>query len=324
MNELQNGPLNIRALVYVPGSEREQWGTLVWVDRQGNTEPITDLRRSFLGPRLSPSGNQIALGIRGEDTQVWVYEMERGTMTPLTSESQNYWPTWSPDGKRVAFPSMRSGGTPNLFWKYADGSGSAERLTTSEYAQQPYSWSSDGKLLFFHQTRDPETGWDIFVLPMGDDSKPGSPEPFLKTPSNELQPALSPDARWLAYVSDVSGRFEVYVTSFPGPGGKWPISIDGGMQPAWAPSGRELFYRLEDRMMVVDIVTQPELRPGKPRVLFEGSYEWEQAFGRNYDVTPDGQRFVMIERPGEAAPQQINVILNWFEELERLVPTNHD
>jgi Tol biopolymer transport system component len=260
-----------------------------------------------------------------------VYGIERGTLTPLTSEGQSFFPVWNPDGKKLVFPSMRSGGVPNLFWKSADGSGPAERLTTSEYAQQPYSWSPDGKLIFFQQSRDPATGFDIWLLPIGDEGKPGSPEPFLNSTTDELQPALSPDGRWLAYVSDVSGRTEVFVTPFPGPGAKLQISVDGGIGPAWSPSGRELFFRHATaqrekvfRMMAVDISTQPELRIGKPRVLFEGPYNPGPTFGRNFDVTSDGQSFVMTKRPDETIPQQINVILNWFEELERLVPTDHN
>ena len=322
-------------LAYVPGGEQHQRDllTLVWVDRKGKAEPMTDQRRLFTGPRLSPAGDRIAmwLGGGGGNAQVWVYEMERGTLTPLTSEGQSFFPIWSPDGKHLVFPSMRSGGVPNLFWKSADGSDSAERLTSSEFSQQPYSWSSDGRVLFFHQSRDPETGFDIWVLPIGADGNPGSPEPFLQTPSNEMHPALSPDGQWLAYVSDASGSNEVFVTPFPGPGAKVMVSTGGGVQPAWAPSGRELFYREQDpdiwlklfRMMVVDIVTQPKFRPGKARALFEGPYDPGPGYGRGYDITSDGQRFVMIKRrPDESGPQQINVILNWFEELKRLVPTN--
>lgn len=255
----------------------------------------------------------------GGNPQVWVYELERRTLTPLTSEGQSFFPIWSPDGKRLVFPSLRQGSGVNLFSKAADGSGFAERLTTSEYAQQPYSWSPD--FIVFQQSLDPETGWDIWVLPMRDGRKP---EPFLRTKSYEFHPALSPDGRWLAYVSDVSGRNEIYVTPFPGPGGKLLISVDGGSEPAWASSGRELFYRQGNRMMAVDISAQAELRAGKPRVLFEGPYVKVPYVGRNYDVTSDGQRFVMLKRSEESAPQQINVILNWFEELERLVPTDHD
>ncbi len=309
-------------LIYVP-SGAQQWigRTLVWVDRNGSAQPMTDLQqRYFQGPKLSPEGDRIAMWIAGGDSQVWVYEMERGILTPLTSEGQNFWPVWSPDGKRLAFPSMRSGGAVNLFWKAADGSGSAERLTTSEYAQQPFGWSPDSKNLVFHQSLDPESGWDIWVLPMEGER---NPEPFLKTPSNEFQPALSPNGRWLAYVSNESGSDEIYVTPFPGPGGKWRISTDGGREPAWNPKGGELFYRDDERMMAVDIVTQPELLPGRPRVLFEGTYDIAPPYGRGYDISRDGQRFVLtMPSESDAAPTQLHIVLNWFEELKRLVPTN--
>jgi serine/threonine-protein kinase len=318
-------------LVYVPGDEQQPGDrTLVWVDRDGKAEPITDLQRAINGPKLSPKGDRIAMWLGGGNPQVWVYELKRGTLTPLTSEGQSFYPIWSPEGKRLVFPSMRSGGiTVNLFWKPADGSGVAERLTVNEHPQQPYSWSPDGKLILFQQSLDPETGWDIWVLPIRDDGKPGSAEPFLNTTADELHPALSPDGRWLAYVSNASGREEIYVTPFPGPGRKLQISVDGGWEPAWASSGRELFYGdylsiqpMRLRMMVVDIVTQPELHAGIPKVLFDGPYQLGEVVGRDYDVTADGQRFVMIKRPDESAPQQVNVILNWFEELKRLVPTN--
>jgi Tol biopolymer transport system component len=318
-------------LVYVPGDEQQPGDrTLVWVDRDGKAEPITDLQRAINGPKLSPKGDRIAMWLGGGNPQVWVYELKRGTLTPLTSEGQSFYPIWSPEGKRLVFPSMRSGGiTVNLFWKPADGSGVAERLTVNEHPQQPYSWSPDGKLILFQQSLDPETGWDIWVLPIRDDGKPGSAEPFLNTTADELHPALSPDGRWLAYVSNASGREEIYVTPFPGPGRKLQISVDGGWEPAWASSGRELFYGdylsiqpMRLRMMVVDIVTQPELHAGIPKVLLDGPYQLGEVVGRDYDVTADGQRFVMIKRPDESAPQQVNVILNWFEELKRLVPTN--
>jgi serine/threonine-protein kinase len=320
-------------LVYVPGGEQDPLDvTLVWVDQKGMEESISDQRRRFVGPKLSPDGDRIAMWMLGGNPQVWIYDMTSGTLTPLTSEGQNFFPIWSPDGKRLVFPSMRSGGTTvNLFWKPADGSGAAERLTTSEYGQQPYSWSHDGKRILFHQSVDPETGFDIWMLPIEDDGKVGLPEPFLNTTADELHPALSPDDRWLAYVSDVSGRNEVFVTPFPGPGVKMMISTDGGVHPAWAPSGRELFYLQAGpairtwffRMMAVNIVAKPELQSGKPRVLFEGPYSPGPIYGRCYDVTSDGQRFVLLKSPDYSAPQQINVILNWFEELERLVPTNN-
>jgi Tol biopolymer transport system component len=244
-------------------------------------------------------------------------------MTRFTFDGDyNPVPAWTPDGKRIAFESNKEG-APNLFWQLADGSGGLERLTTSEYIQVPMSWSPDGKLLAFMEV-NPITGVDIWVLRTGDPSA-GSEQireaqPFLRTPFSEGAPAFSPDGRWLAYISNESGRYEVYVQPYPGPGGKWQISTEGGTEPKWNPSGRELFYRSGEKMMAVDIAAQSGFAAGKPRMLFEGQYELSPVQSDNYDVSSDGQRFLMLKPTVQAAPTQINVVLNWFEELKRRVP----
>jgi Tol biopolymer transport system component len=264
--------------------------------------------------------------IEEQETQIWQYDLSRDTLTRLTFEgNNNLVPIWTPDGKRLAFISNKEG-PENIFWQLADGSGGLERLTTSDYTHVPHSWSPDGQLLAFVEV-SPTTGWDIWVLRVGGPStvsgQVGKPQPFLRTPFNESVPRFSPDGRWLAYISNESGRFEIYVQPYPGPGGKWQISTEGGTEPAWNPNGRELFYRSGDRMMAVDIATQPGFAAGKPRMLFEGPYEPAPITNPNYDVSPDGQRFLMlkpVERE-QAVPTQINVVLNWFEELKRRVPT---
>jgi eukaryotic-like serine/threonine-protein kinase len=237
-------------------------------------------------------------------------------MTRFTFEGVNGSPTWTPDGKRIAFGSTKEG-QQNLFWQLADGSGGLERLNIAEHREAPISWSPNGQLLAFVDI-DPTTSRDIWVLRMSDRKA----QPFLRTTFNESGPRFSPDGRWLAYVSDESGRYEVYVQPYPGPGGKWQISTDGGTEPIWNRNGRELFYRSGDKMMAVDIATQPSFIAGKPRMLFEGPYLPAPGTVPNYDVSPDGQRFLMlkpVEQAG-AAPTQINVVLNWSEELKRLVP----
>ncbi len=172
------------------------------------------------------------------------------------------------------------------------------------------SWSPDGQLLAFVEV-NPTTGRDIWVLRMGDRKA----QPFLRTPFDESVPRFSPDGRWLAYISNESGRYEIYVQPYPGPGGKWPISTEGGTEPAWNPNGRELFYRSGYKMMAVDVSTRPGFAAGKPRMLFEGRYEPTPATFPNYDVSPDGQRFLMIKpaEASESAPTQINVVLNWLK-----------
>ncbi len=305
------------SLVYVPGGIQADQRRLVWVTRNGAEQPVAAPAHAYRAPRLSPDGRRIAVTIEEQEAQVWLYDLSRETLTRLTFEgNSNLNPVWTPDGKRIAFTSNKEG-PQNLFWQRADGSGGLERLTTSEYVNTPSSWSPDGQLLAFWEV-NATTGWDIWVLRLSDRKA----QPFLRTPFNESVPRFSSDGRWLAYISNETGRYEIYVQPYPGPGGKWQISTEGGTEPAWNRNGRELFYRSGDKMMAVDIATQPSFAAGKPRVLFAGRYEPTPATFPNYDVSPDGQRFLML-KPGEAAeaaPTQINVVLNWFEELKRRVP----
>jgi Tol biopolymer transport system component len=305
------------SLVYAPGGVQSAQRSLVWVNRNGAEQPVAAPARAYVFPRVSPDGRRVGVGITEQETQVWLYDFSRETLTRFTFEGNvNLNAVWTPDGKRIAIQSNREGPL-NLFWQRADGSGGLERLTTSEYNNFPMSWSPDGQLLAFVEV-NPATGYDIWVLRLNDRKA----QPFLRTPFNESVPRFSPDGRWLAYVSNESGRWEIYVQPYPGPGGKWQISTEGGTEPVWNRNGRELFYRSGNKMMAVDIATHSGFAAGKPRVLFEGRYEPPAGTTPNYDVSPDGQRFLMIKRSEQeaAAPTQINVVLNWFEELKRRVP----
>jgi len=306
------------SLVYIPGGVESAQSRLVWVGRNGTAQPLAAPVRAYRGLRLSPDGSRVAVSIQEQESQTWLYDFSRETLTRLTFEgSANYNPVWTPDGKRIAFNSNKEGPV-NLFWQLADGSGGLERLTTGEYNQAPMSWSPDGQVLAFIEV-NPTTGRDIWMLRMGDRKA----QPFLRTPATESAPRFSPNGRWLAYVSNESGRFEIYVQPYPGPGEKWQISTEGGTEPVWNPNGRELFFRNGDKMMAADVTTQPSFSAGKPRMLFEEQFEPAPATFPNYDVSPDGQRFLMLKlvEQAEAAPTQINVVLNWFEELKQKVPT---
>jgi Tol biopolymer transport system component/predicted Ser/Thr protein kinase len=290
---------------------------LVWVGRDGAEKNSAAPVRAYLAPRLSPDGLRIAVGIFEQESQTWLYDLSRETLTRFTfGGTANINPVWSPDGKRIVFQSNRAGPF-NLFWQLADGSGGLERLTTSKYLHGAHSWSADGQFLTFIEV-NPSTGLDIWILRLGDKK----PQPFLRTRFNEAAPRLSSDGNWLAYMSDESGRYEIYVQPYPGPGGKWQISTEGGSEPVWNPNGGELFYRNGDKMMAVDITTQPGFAAGTPKLLFEGRYATGPFPIANYDVSPDGQRFLMLKaaEQAEAAPTQINVVLNWFEELKQKVP----
>jgi serine/threonine protein kinase/Tol biopolymer transport system component len=305
------------SLVYVPASAATQL-KLVWVDRKGAEQPLPAPPHSYRYPRISPDGQRVAVTIDGQ--QIWLYDLRRDTLTRLTFEGANFMGAWTPDGKRIAFGSTEKatekGGQFNLFWQRADGSGGLERLSTSLYAQGPSSFSPDGQELAFAQ-RSPKTENDIWILRMSDHKA----QPFLQASFAEGAPTFSPDGHWLAYVSDESGRNEIYVRPYPGPGGQYQISTDGGTEPVWNPKGGELFYRQGDKMMAVPVQTKGTFSAGRPHTLFEGQYVLTQATSPDYDVSPDGQRFLMLKYSGQTqALTQINVVLNWTQELKRLVP----
>jgi Tol biopolymer transport system component len=295
------------SLVYVSGTVQAGQRRLVWVTRDGTEQPVAAPPHAYRGVRLSPDGRRAAVAIDEQDTQVWLYDLSRGTLTKTTfTGTVGSNPVWTPDSKRIAFSSNKDGQV-NVYWELADGSGGLERLTASDYIHTAMSWSPDGQTLAFIEI-NPATGYDIWMLRLSDRKA----EPFLRTQYNESVPRFSPDGRWLVYTSDESGRYEIYVQPYPGPNRKWQISTEGGTEPAWNSNGRELFYRSGDKMMSVDIATQPGFAAGKPRVLFEGHYEPTPGSNPNYDVAPDGQRFLML-KPSESAdanPSQINVVLN--------------
>jgi Tol biopolymer transport system component len=308
---------DLGSLVYVPGVPgRTAGNTLVWVDRKGNFQPLQAPPRLYMFPKISPDGRQLAVTVRALKDDVWVYDIARDTITRLTFEGNNQAPQWTPNGKKILFVSNRAGSL-NLFGKPSDGGSAEEQITKSEHFYLPGSISPDGKFTFYVEN-DPALGAGIWVSPLAGEPKPSA---FLQTPANESAPTMSPDGHWLAYVSNESGRFEIYVRAFPGPTGKWQISKEGGTEPVWARNGRELFYRNGDKMMSVNVTTQPTFSAGIPQLLFEHRYERSPAPPANYDVAADGQHFLMVKE-GEAGPppSQINVVVNWFEELKEKVP----
>ncbi len=300
-------------LVYVPstgGLDR----TLVWVDREGKEEPLAAEPNSYVSPRVSPDGSRLAITVsESGGADVWIYDLEREILTRLTFDpAADHYPVWTPDGQRIVFDSGRTGEAHNLFWKAADGTGQAERLTTSPNQQTANSFSPDGKRLVFL-----ESATGLQVLSMEGER---TSQPLFQSQFDERYGRISPDGHWIAYQSDESGRVQVYVRPFPNvEEGKWQISGDGGTEPVWAPRGQELFYRSGQAMMVVGFKTETTFTAGSPVVLFTGRYQTSET-GVNYDISPDGQRFLMIKEGG-AGQAQIHVILNWFEELKRLVPT---
>jgi len=313
-------------LVYVPGGLVGSSRKAVWVDRQGKAQPLPLPPRAYLHPRLSPDGQQVAIEVEGPNHDVFTYDLERGTLTKVTFDGSSHAPFWTPDGKRLTY---RSGmPAPFTMWAMpADRSSGPERLTTIGEQQSAASWSADGQAVAFTQV-NPETKGDIYVLRMDSERKP---RPFAQSKFDEGAPRFSPDGHWIAYSSNESGRTEVYVQAYPGPGAKILISTEGGSDPTWRRQGGELYYRNGNKMMAVAVSAGGAFRAGAPKLLWEGRYNQglnsmcgpPGPGASNYDVTGDGQRFLMIqEGEQDVAPNRIHVVLNWAEELKRLMAEN--
>jgi len=305
------------SLVYIPGMGGWPKSTLFWVDRQGEAKALPLSSLTYSMPRLSPNGRLLAIEIVSQqmgNRDIWVCNLARNSTTRLTYNPVNVvHPVWTPDGKRITFASGSRLRAPQLAWKLADGSGAQEQFCERDYAQFPTSYSPDGWNMLFTD-ESPATRLDIWMLPMDDKS---NPQPVVKTQFNETAAVFSPDGQWIAYQSDESRRYEVYVRPFRGPESKQQISSEGGTEPLWGPDGRELFYRNGDKMMVVTISTHPQFNATKPKLLFKGWYSANR-IAANYDITPDGQRFIMIKGE-QTAPTQIRIVLNWIEEVKRLI-----
>jgi serine/threonine-protein kinase len=302
---------------YVSGRNAGIGGRPVWVDRRGVQvarvveQPLEDPRY----PRLSPDGGRLALTVgpsaRGN---VWIYDLNRANQPlKLTFQGHNIFPIWSPDGKRIVFASP-SGNSNHMLSIPSDGSATdPERLTTSENVKVPLAGSPDGAFILYSETTS-RTQSDLWLLQMSDRTT----RPWLQTPLDETDGRFSPDGHWVAYVSDQTGRPEVWVRPFPAPGAPVRISPDGGRNPVWSRDGRELFYENGPKVLSTGVVTQAsDLRVGTPRVLFEGGFV--QGSARSFDVGPDG-RFLMIEANDTATSASIVVVQNWFEDLKRLAP----
>ena len=325
---------NNGTLAFVSGGVWEVNRRLVWVDRNGAINPLPAPGRAYLQPMLSPDDRWVVVAVQdGSNTDIWLSEVARGNLTRMTFDSgEDFNPVWSPDGTRIVFSSEISSRQPrtrgpSLHAIAADGSGAPELLIDTERGGVEFAGS-------FHPAENllGFSFWDMTVslqeyrgleirLAYLDEREE---RPLLETTFNEHSPMFSADGRWFAYVSDETGREEIYLRPYPGDGGKRSVSPDGGNEPLWSSSGRELFYRNGDKMMVVRVETEPELRVGTPEVLFEGRFAITHRpdTPRNYDVSRDGQRFLMVQTVDDPAPAQINMVLNWFDELERLVPTN--
>jgi serine/threonine-protein kinase len=295
------------SLVYAPGRSKMGHRQLVRVDRRGVATPFLETAREFASFRLSPDARYVAAQIHGGIESIWLFDVARGTATRWTTEWDNAAPIWDPTGRHIMFTSPRQSAF-DLYRQPVDATTAAERIAISEFTKVATAWSPDGGAVVF------EERGDIFILRLAPGSKP---VPFANTRARERRAAFSPSGTWLAYMSDETGKDEVYVQRFPDGGGRHQISVDGGTNPVWSPDGTELFYRNALGMMTVAIQDARAMTTARPRLL----YERRRSVDERYDVTPDGRYFIDLDDSvAELPPTELVVVQHFASELSRLAP----
>jgi len=317
-------------LMYVPGHSGFRLASIYWMDHEGKFTPIRETPGDYYMPALSPDGKRLTLAINdGQKSDIWVDDLSRDTLTRLTFDGNNIGPIWTPDGQRITYvhfgkPGMGEG---DFYWTHADGTGSPLRLTETRNRKFPAAWHPSGKLLAFDQLMPGGIYSTMTMAIEGNDKqgwKPGEIRPFLTSSYTESESSFSPDGRWLAYNSFETGKFEIYVRPFPGPGGKWQISTGGGSYPKWSRASKELFYRtLDSRIMVAPYsISGDTFIPRKPQLWSPGQFS-ERVGNVNFDIHPDGKRAVVLKVPvskEDSAPSKFNFVFNFFDQLRRRIP----
>jgi Tol biopolymer transport system component/predicted Ser/Thr protein kinase len=303
-------------LVYRAGESGAR--RLVWVDRSGEELDEAGDAAEFVNTSVSPSGDRVIVEIRDPRSgngDLWVRDLKRNVSSRFTFDAGNdSGPLWSPDGNHIVFSSDRGNEGFGIYRKLASGAGEVELLYHSDVFVAAASFSPDGRHVALYKQSGGATGWDLWILPLDGEDR-GKAYPFLEGPFVEVRPMFSPDGRWIAYDSSESGRMEVYAQQFPGPGGKWQISTEGGTEPSWNADGSELFYISPDqKMMRVEVKTGDTLVVGLPEPLFESRVH--PALQRNrYLVTDNGQRFLIMRPMTRDSVFPTTVVLNWAETL---------
>ncbi len=311
------GIANNGTLVYIPGEVAGGPRFMAVFDTTGKSSQLAPEAQLYSEPRISPDGKRLAVVIHsGKDSDVWVFDVVRSTLSRLTFGGTNRTPTWSPDGKRIAYFTSATEVGGKIHMRHADGSGEADLISQGLGRAYVDNYARDGSALILDRSGVQGNQSDIWVLPLSGDRKPW---PFLATQYDEWQASLSPDGKWLSYISNESGTYQVYVQPFPNRGGKWQVSTQGGTEPRWSPDGRTLYYTSGQRMMAVSVSTSSGFVVGQPRQLFDKYQALPVDSGISYDVLPNGQGFVTTLSKNPSAYQQIRVVLNWFQEIRSKV-----
>ena len=303
--------------VYVGGGRSRNSARLVWVDRSGKVEALPVPERDYENVIISPDGKRAIVQIREGTTNLWIYDFERNSLTPLgSSPGSSQSPVWSSDGARIIYRGTRQG-FRNVWWRPADGSGVEERLTTKQdTTHSPTSVSPDGRWLMYNENSTQAGGVGIWLIALDGDR---TPHQLFPTSAGESDGQFSPDGKWVAYQASVSSRQEIYVSPFPGPGPRRQVSTDGGQEPLWSHDGHELFYQNGGRMMSVTVTPGAEWSSSAPHVVNEGRFLRSINGNTPWSIGKDGTRFLRIQLIEEdRAITRIDLVLNWFSELEEV------
>jgi Tol biopolymer transport system component len=300
-------------LAYAPASAANFNRSLVWIDAMGERTAVTEERRFFEWPRVSPDGQQIAVSVAGWRDSVWLFDRGRGALTELTTgDVDGITPVWTPDGKRVVFSSYLTSGGRNLRWMAADGSGAPESLSNSGLLERPNTWTPDGQTLIYDVRSAQST--DLWTLTL---DAARTTRPLLATRFNEMHAALSPNGQWMAYASDLSGKSEIYLTRFPSVDGRTQVSTAGGRAAVWARDGRRLYYRslAGDEIMAVEVAAGAAPVLSKPVAI--ARLPRVQVTRGHFDVMPDGRLLVVDNESAGDTTEELRVVVNWFDELRQ-------
>jgi Tol biopolymer transport system component len=302
-------------VVYVPAAGAGEGREVVWLSREGAPTQVTNVRAPWTQPRVSPDGTRILLRKVETNCELWVYDIQRASLARIITGGDNHDPVWSPDGKRIAYLQASAGG--HMVVQTVEGTRDVTVIPTGSERGHPECWSAGGNRLVFTSVGR-GTRLDIWTCAM---DGPLKPEPFLASEFNERTPSISPDGKFIAYVTNETGSDEVFVQPFPRNGDVWQISVGGGDNPLWSRDGRELFFTSGSKMMVMGVQTHPAFHIGPGHALFDGGFNLDR--DHDFDVAPDG-RLVAVRVPGGVAGQRdLRMLLNWKEELVRLEGTPH-
>jgi Tol biopolymer transport system component len=302
-------------LAHLSASELLTPRNLVWVDMQGLQRPFEAPTQQYSSPRLSPDGGRLAVTIEEKgNTDIWILDRNRGTWSRFTfGPAGDFNPLWTPDGKTIYYNVEQP--QFDIYRRPSDAGGPPEEVLDNDLDTLPTSISADGSWLLYTESH-PETQGDLWVLPLEGTAEP---QVYLKTPFTERKAAFSRDGRWVAYESDETGDYEVYVRGFPEPGRPWQISSGGGYEPFWSRDGRYLFYRAGEAFYRVTVTTGEGFQAGRPEKLFDVNHRGYWA-GQGYEESMDGTELLVVQTPPESLPRSIRIVTHWLDELERRVP----